>query len=198
MENSTNEQMTEKMIFEWDHTRDDQIIEQAFIIEMLAKSSFRKAMVARHRMFGVVLIILYLGWFYPRSGTDGLSTLIFILGITLLVGLILSRIFMGSYANSASYRAKAKRVVSFKKHIPLGKHRLTLVTGMLEWYSYADDETIKYPVRLIDRVQEQDDRVFFCRDHTSKGSIPFRAFEDEATRLNFLEAVEQSRNKAKI
>lgn len=185
------------MIFEWEHSMDDEVITQAFVIQLFSQSPFHRARKSRHIKVSSLIVLVLFAWSYFSGGPSSLYSTIIVMVILLPLGFLLVHLLSGRLSNTASFHAKAKGFIKFKKNLPVGKRRLVFSSGMLEWYSYADDETVKYPSRFIDQIQEQDQRIFFSRDHTLRGSIPFRAFGDESTRLNFLEAVEQSRNETK-
>jgi len=156
------------MTFEWDHLKDDEIMVQAFLIEMFIKSPFHKARISRHIKVSFLLVLAIAGWSYLSGGLSSLLSTILVMTILLPIGFVFVHLLSGPLSNTASFRAKAKGLVKFRKNLPLGKHRLIFSNGMLEWYSYSHDETFKCPARSIDRIQEQEGRMFFSRDHTHK------------------------------
>ncbi len=185
-----------EMQFEWKHSRDDH---QVMIEYHLNHSTQRKWVASAQRnmrllIFGFVCIPLLI-FFVAEYEKQSLASMI-------VFGVAVSFIFWVTVLkkpNAKAMRSNARRLarlyVEQMPVIPEGRHQLCSDGEVLEWHWVEGKERTSFPITSVERLVQNDGRLYFYRNGDVAASIPFHAFGDQQTRLDFIAYLERIAEK---
>ncbi len=185
-----------EMRFEWKHSRDDH---QVVIEYQLLHTTQRKWVEAAQRkirliVFGFVCIPLVALYFANLDEQGVITTLASLVVLGFIFWLIVLK-----KPSAKALRTNAERLarlyVDQMPVIPEGRHQLCSDGELLEWYWFEGKERVSFPISSVERLAQSDGRLYVYRNGDVAASIPFHAFGDQQTRLDFIAYLERNAEK---
>jgi hypothetical protein len=184
------------VVYEWNHTRDDHLIIAEFQFLHATQQKWVESTQRRNRLvfFGLVCIPLLIAFFANFNEQSWLSASVSIVIFTFLLWMIVLK-KPNPKTHQANAKKLARRYVDQLPVIPLGRHRLSSDGEVLKWHWVDGKEKNSYPISSIENLSQSEGRLFVYRKGEVTGSIPFHAFGDQQTRLDFIKLIEQITEK---
>jgi len=186
---------THKMLIEWNHSVTDHldITEHSILYSSnseLARDTRRKGKVLLFPMFCFPIVVFFLIRLQDQTVVSGL-------GIAGIFGFVFW-IFVIKEPNHVAIEKGAKKLAAKyldqKTDLPIGTYQMRITDNIIEWFWVDGNEKNSYPLSKIESIQEKNSRLYILRKNEIAESIPFHAFGDVETRLDFLKRIEESRN----
>ena len=184
------------MVFEWTHSREDHLVflEYQFLhtnTSPFGVSARRRARVIVFLFFCIPLVLLFIYNFNDQTAVTTAGAL----GIMAFIFWMLVIKKPKPEAIKAATKKLAKRYIDGGNTIPVGAHKLSTNGQALEWHWVDGDERSSYHVTKIERICESDARLYFIRKGEVAESIPFHAFGDQQTRMDFVGMINKTIGK---
>lgn len=180
------------MVYKWNHTREDhlELVEFQFLHTTQQKWVESAQRRVRLIFFGLVCIPLLVIFFANFDEQSLLSALVSVVILAFLFWLIVLK-NPSPKTHEANAKKLAQRYVNQLPVIPIGRHQLSSDGEVLEWHWVDGKESNSYPISSIENLSQSDGRLYIYRKGEVSGSVPFHAFGDQQTRLDFIKMIEQ-------
>jgi hypothetical protein len=181
----------ESMKFEWEHTRDDHVV---MIEYQLLHTTQRKWIEAAQRkirliVFGLVCIPLGVLYF-ANLNEQGVITTLASIGVLGFIFWLIVLKKPSARVLQVNAQKLARRYVDQMPTVPTGRYQLAADGTVLEWYWVDGNERNSYPISSVDHLSEGDGRLYVIRNGEVSASVPFHAFADQQTRMDFIKMIE--------